>query len=84
VKAVASPDNVMLTSEGLMIYLQERLTGLDSQIKVLFGKQKNLQSIRHLREEDQSARDLSRTALDMLAETNRTETSTYPAALFRA
>jgi hypothetical protein len=37
-----------------------------------------------LKDEDQSARDLSRAALDMLGETNRTENSTYQAALFRA
>ncbi len=35
-----------LTSEGLMMYLQTRLTGLDDQINGVFQKQKNIEGVR--------------------------------------
>jgi hypothetical protein len=41
-----NPNPNALTAEGLMLYLQTRLNGLDDQINGTFQKQKNMEAIR--------------------------------------
>lgn len=40
------PSSHSLTAEGLMLYLQSRLDGLDAQIDAVFQKQKNIEAVR--------------------------------------
>jgi hypothetical protein len=71
--SAASPDGVLLTNEGLMIYLQQRLTGLDSQINVLFDKQKNLQGIREQLDTIQNAAETAQKRAELLPAGGLTE-----------
>jgi hypothetical protein len=43
---LSGPSPTALTAEGLMFYLQTRLTGLDDQINAVFDKQKRIEAIR--------------------------------------